>query len=163
MNKVAHGFTIMVHNGSAELLQGFAGAAGESLAQNIERDGNYSIDTICQLLDDLLDEDKAFEAQNKLFAGSIDIEMVSRDKAKLGAARKDKTLREAHEDEQTSDAQRMFYRDLKHDIFQLEKRALFAPGQLEERIAAKISAGLKALPKKHQPSDTATSSKAKDK
>jgi hypothetical protein len=99
MNRVAHGFTIVLRSGSAEVIQGFAGPSGESLAQNIDRGGSHPIAEICGLLNDLLDSDKAFKAQNVLFDGSIDIEKIpSKDATQLGNARGNDALTEGPQD-----------------------------------------------------------------
>jgi uncharacterized protein DUF4157 len=146
MNRVAHGFTIVLRSGSAEVIQGFAGPSGESLAKNIDRGGSHTIAETCGLLSDLLDGGKAFKAQNELFDGSIDIEKIpSKDATQLGNARGNDALTEAHKSEQTDKGYRLFYRDLSEDIFQLERRALFPPQELEQRVQAKIRDGLAAL------------------
>lgn len=153
INRVAHGFTIVVRNNSAELIQGFAGPSGESLAENLDRPGSFDIEEICQLLGDLLQAGttEAFDAQNKLFNGSIDIERVSAtDHEKLAAARANPALTEAHKDEQDTPGYRLFYRDLGQDVFQLQRRDLYSPQELEARIRQKITDGLKALGSKRR-------------
>jgi hypothetical protein len=164
MNEVAHGFAIVVRNGTAELLQGFAGADGESLAENLERPGSFDIAQICKLLEELLQGgDAAFDAQKALFNEPMDIEKVPRgDKDKLARARANTSFTEADEDDQTDPASLLFYRDLNDDIFRLEKRALFPPGVLEERIAKKIATGLRAIPKRHRPAEGAVATSSED-
>ena len=66
----------------------------------------------------------------------MDIEKVPRDSKKaLVEARKNTRFEEADLNDQKDPAHILFYRDLKHDIFRMEKRVLFPPRTLEVRFS----------------------------
>lgn len=148
----AHGFAIVIQNNTAEVLQGFAGPSGESLAENIERKGLYSIADIKTHLQNLIgnDADASFSSQKELFSEPIDIEKIPEDdKKKIQDAEKNKNYRRADpEDEKEFAGFAVFYRDLKADEFQCERRGLYSQEKLMQRVEEKILTGLRALGEK---------------
>lgn len=146
---VAHGFTIILQNGRADLVQGFAGEGGESLAENLESvKTGYAIEALIAQLTKLLSRNpqETLDAQNELFSGSVDIEKIPRQDGKaVSKARKNPDLTEAHKDEQTDKTYQLFYRDLAKDVFQFERRGLFPQEQLRKRIADKVRTNLEIL------------------
>lgn len=149
INEVAHGFTIIIQNNRADVIQGFAGSDGESLSENLEdesKQGGYSIEEITSLLAALLSEKDTLDAQNKLFSGTVDIEKIATSEPnQIKTARKNKNLTEADEEEQIYPNYRLFYRDLNADIFRYDRRGLYSQEQLKEIIKNKISNNLKKL------------------
>lgn len=151
INEVAHGFTIILQNGQADIIQGFAGSTGESLSENIEdeaRKEGYSVKELITELGNLLSSkpQTTLDAQNKLFSGSVDIEKISKqDQEAIKKARNNKNLQEAHKDDQTDDKYLLFYRELNQDIFQYERRGLYSQEELKKRIEAKILNNLTKL------------------
>lgn len=150
--KVAHGFTIILQGDKAELVQGFAGPEGQSLAENLESSkGGTTIGELAGTLENLLDSEGTLDAQNHLFAGSIDIEKVrANDRARLEKARSNESWREADPDDYKDDEGRYvwFYRDLKEDVFQFERRGLYSQEQLRARILQKVRRNLAIFKKK---------------
>jgi hypothetical protein len=146
---VAHGFTIILQGGRADLIQGFAGAGGESLAENLESGkAGYTIEELITHLTQLLDRDPntTLAAQNELFSGSVDIEKIRRSDAEaLEKARGDEDLTEGDADDQSDSTYLFFYRNLRKDAFQFERRGLYSQEQLQQRIAAKVQANLRIL------------------
>lgn len=149
INEVAHGFTIILQGGKADLLQGFAGEEGSSLAENLESGKTgYTIEELIGHLEQLLspDSQETLNAQNELFSGSVDIEKIPRsDKEALKKARKNAHLTEAHRNDQTNKTHLFFYRDLSKDVFQFDRRGLYPQQQLRRRITNKVRANLRKL------------------
>jgi hypothetical protein len=146
----AHGFSIVVQETSAELLQSFAGPSGSTLLENIEEDVTLpqTVEELSALLGELLLKD-SLDAQNQLFGGSVDIDKVPAGNVeKLNAARKNKNLREAHEDEQEDANYRWFYRNLREDLFQWECKALLGSEEIEAAIREKIRTNLATIKKR---------------
>lgn len=71
-----HGFTIVCDGHRAELLQSFAGASGDLLANyltgNVRQLRSYSVDAIVQLLMDMIAEPTTLRAQSLLFGARAD-------------------------------------------------------------------------------------------
>jgi|GEM_PF-4032626 len=75
-NSQDHSFAIVLRNGTAELLQSFAGvSSGEAFGTNLGNKGSlYDVRELVTFLDDLLNasDDKRKDAQVRLFGGRID-------------------------------------------------------------------------------------------
>lgn len=141
---MSHSFTITVRNNTAELLQSFAGASGETLMENINKKGSFGIDEICDLLGKLTDTKKGFNAMNTLFGGPIDVERAPRNNQELILEYKSKYKMAPKQDQDDKD-NIIFYRDMKKEIFQVERRELFPDNVLLENIKERIKANLKLL------------------
>ena len=117
-----HSFVIVIQNNSAELLQSFAGGAGEALGQNLQnKQGPYKIAALITLFTNLIDEDDAVrnKSQKTLFDGRIDVDHVD-----------DKEI----------------IRDLRSDDFfmRIDRRGLYDQTTLQKNIQAKIDANIKS-------------------
>jgi hypothetical protein len=68
-----HGFSIVIRDQRAELLESFAGTTGHSFLKGLEDHPTYPIPTICALLTDMAgsNESKRIAAQETLFGGGI--------------------------------------------------------------------------------------------
>jgi len=118
-----HSFVIVIQNNSAELLQSFAGDAGEALGQNLQnKQGPYKMAAVITLFTNLIDEDDAVrkKSQETLFDGRIDVDHV--DKKEI-------------------------IRDLRSDDFvmRIDRRGLYDQTTLQKNIQAKIDANIRAL------------------
>ena len=122
-NSQDHSFVIVIQNKSAEILQSFAGAQGEALGENlINKKGQYSIDYITSILNKLIhNEDRVrADSMEKLFGGRIDVDHIN------------------GQDQ---------IRNLLTDGFfiQIDRRGMYNPATLQEKIRQKIQQNLQAL------------------
>lgn len=149
INGVAHGFCLVLRNKSVELLQGFAGADGESLKQNIDRKGDFSIEGMTKLLMDLIQNKDPGDAMKILFGGRVDFESASlADKEEIEQEKIIENFKKNHifqGDVGFDDSCIYGYRDMAEDVFQMERYPLYNDEELFQRITNKIKDNLKKL------------------